>query len=105
MEWARTVLAQTVARMEAACQAKGCLDRWAVFKARLLDPMLDGAETPTYEELVARLGFRSPAEASNALITAKRQFDRLLHEVVAEYAGPDADVEAELRELHRALRG
>jgi hypothetical protein len=78
---------ETVARMQAECQAKGRLDRWGVFKARLLDPILDGTRAPSYEELIARLGFRSPAEASNALITARRQFDRLLREIVAEYAG------------------
>lgn len=103
LEWARTVLAETLARMEAACRAKPCLERWGVFKARLLDPALDGAHAPPYEELVLRFGFRSPAEASNTLITARRQFSRLLSEVVAEYAGADADVEAELRDLMRAL--
>jgi hypothetical protein len=103
LEWARTVLARVVTRMEGECQDKGRLDRWGVFKARLLDPMLDGADVPGYEDLVARFGFQSPAEASNALITAKRQFDRLLREVVAEYAGEGADVEAEIVELRRAL--
>jgi len=103
LEWARAVLAETLARMEAACQTKSCLERWGVFEARLLGPALDGAPAPPYEELVLRFGFRSPAEASNALITARRQFARLLSEVVAEYAGAGADVEAELRELMRAL--
>jgi hypothetical protein len=91
--------------MQAECQAKGRLDRWGVFKARLLDPILDGARAPSYEELIARLGFRSPAEASNALITARRQFDRLLREIVAEYAGEGADVETEIADLNRALSG
>jgi RNA polymerase sigma-70 factor (ECF subfamily) len=103
LEWARAVLAEALARMEAACQTKSCLERWGVFKARLLGPALDGAPAQPYEELVLRFGFRSPAEASNALITARRQFARLLSEVVAEYAGADVDVEAELRELMRAL--
>ena len=102
-EWARAVLVETLTRMEDACRAKSCLYRWDVFKARLLDPALDGALAPPYEELVGRFGFRSPAEASNALITARRQFARLLRVVVAEYAGAGADVEAELRDLMRAL--
>jgi RNA polymerase sigma-70 factor (ECF subfamily) len=105
VEWARAVLAETVARMEAECQAKGRPDRWEVFKTRLLEPLFDGAAAPRYEELVSKLGFRSPAEASNALITAKRMFDRLLREVIAEYAGEGADLGAELRELKQALSG
>jgi hypothetical protein len=103
LEWARAVLAETLARMGADCRTKSCLERWEVFKARLLDPALDGAQAPPYEDLVRRFSFRSPAEASNALITARRQFARLLRQAVAEYAGAGADVEAELRELMRAL--
>jgi DNA-directed RNA polymerase specialized sigma24 family protein len=103
LEWARAVLAETLVRMEAACRAKSCLERWGVFQARLLGPALDDAQVPPYEDLVVRFGFRSPAEASNALITARRQFARLLSEVVAEYAGAGADVEAELRDLMCAL--
>jgi hypothetical protein len=103
LEWGRTVLSEVFTRMEAECRTKERSDRWGVFKARLLDPMLDGAETPSYDDLVARFGFRSPAEASNALITAKRQFDRILHEVVGEYAGKGADLEAAIVELRCAL--
>lgn len=102
-EWARTVLTETVARLETECRTKGRLDRWEVFKTRLLEPLFDGAEAPGYEDLVTKLGFRSPAEASNALVTAKRMFDRLLREVISEYAGEGADLDAELRELKRAL--
>jgi DNA-directed RNA polymerase specialized sigma24 family protein len=103
LEWARAVLAETLVRMETACRSKSCLERWGVFKARLLDPALDGVQAPPYEDLVLRFGFRSPAEASNALITARRQFGRLLREVVAEYASSGADVETELADLMRAL--
>ena len=91
--------------MEAECTARHCLDRWGVFKARLLDPLLDGAEIPAYADMVTEFGFQSPAQASNALITAKRQFDRILREVVAEYAGARADVEEEIRELKLSLSG
>lgn len=105
VEWARAVLAETVERMEAECRSKGRLNRWEVFKTRLWEPLFDGTKAPGYEELVCKLGFCSPAEASNALITAKRMFDRLLREVISEYAGEDADLDAELRELKQALSG
>lgn len=51
----------------------------------------------------SQFGFHSPAEASNALITAKHIFDRLLREVVTDYSGDGTDLEAELRELKAAL--
>lgn len=34
-EWARSVLADTLRRMQAECEAKGRVDRWGVFKVRL----------------------------------------------------------------------
>ncbi len=105
LEWARAVLAEAVSRMHAECEAHKCLGRWSIFKARLVDPILDGADRPSYEALTAQLGFQSPGEASNALTTAKRQFDRLLRQVVAEYAGEGSDVEEELRELKLAASG
>ena len=101
--WAQTVVDETLRRLEAECQANGSVARWEVFRLRELGPKLDGVAPPPYEELVGRLGFRSPAEASNALITAKRAFARLFREVVSEYTGAGADVEEEIRELRLEL--
>jgi len=105
LDWARAVLAEALKRMQAECRLKSHHARWGVFRARLLEPLLEGTEAPPYEQLVRQFGLSSPAEASNALVTGKRQFDRLLHAVVAEYAGDGAEVETELRELKRALSG
>lgn len=101
--WASAVVEQTEDRMRVECERDGQLPRWGVFKARVLDPMLDGVEPMPYEELISRFGFRSPAEASNVLITAKRMFHRVLRQVVSEYAGEQADVEAEIRDLRIVL--
>ena len=56
-----------------------------------------------YEELVAKFGLRSPSEASNLLITAKRMFARVLREVVRETVADEAEVETEIMELKRIL--
>ena len=103
LEWARIVIDTTLTRMRAECEEKGCIERWGIFCARLVDPILEGAEAERYEDLMGRFGFESPSEASNALMTAKRQFHRLLREVIGEYAGQGSDVEEELRELMRTL--
>jgi RNA polymerase sigma-70 factor (ECF subfamily) len=102
-EWGRKVIDLATARMRAECEEKGCLGRWGLFEARLLGPMLDGAEVPKYEDLVAKFRFASPAEAQNTLATAKRQFDRLLRQVIAEYIGDPNAVEEEIRDLMRGL--
>jgi hypothetical protein len=48
-----------------------------------------------------RIGFKTPLQASNALVTAKRMFERQLRSVVAEYAGDESEVESELMDLRR----
>jgi DNA-directed RNA polymerase specialized sigma24 family protein len=101
LEWARAVLAQALASMEAECQATGQSARWQVFKLRRLDPDLHGVEPVPYDVLVARLAFTGPAQAFNTLASANRMLRRLLRAVVAEYS-PDSDVDDEIRELMAA---
>ena len=100
--WAREVLEEVSRRMKAECMAKGRADIWVVFECRTLRPILDRTEPLDYEEVVKRFGYRSPLQAWNVLMTAKRMYRRLLLEVVAEYAGPE-HVEAEVAELREIL--
>lgn len=101
--WAREVLAAAVANMRAECLASGREEIWAVFEARLLGPILGGSAVVPYAELVARLGFRSSAQASNALITAKRQFVRHLRAVIGQYADDETEIDEEIAALRAAL--
>ena len=103
MLWARQVLARALDRLCEECQAKGRMDLWRILEARTVSPVLDGVAPLPYEELVARFGLRSPSEASNLLITAKRMFSRTLREVVRETVSDDREVEAEILELRRIL--
>jgi RNA polymerase sigma-70 factor (ECF subfamily) len=103
VEWARQVIAEALRRAQAECETTGRADFWGMFEVRVVGPLLRGEPPPAYEELVARFGFQSPLQASNALTTAKRIFTRALHAVVAEYAESDEAVEEELRELRAIL--
>jgi DNA-directed RNA polymerase specialized sigma24 family protein len=106
LEWARRVLGETADRMRADSAARPDPDRqraWALFEMRVLRPTLDGDEPPPYAEVVRRLGFASPAQASNALVTGKRTFARLLRAVIGEYAADPGEVEAELNDLWAAV--
>jgi RNA polymerase sigma-70 factor (ECF subfamily) len=101
--WARGVLAETIQRMERHCQVTDRKDVWGVFECRILKPLFEEAEPMEYEELVAQFGLHSPAQASNLLITAKRMFGRFLRSVIAEYAGTEEEIEAEIEELKAVL--
>jgi hypothetical protein len=103
LRWAREVLAQALEAMRAECRAGGRDDLWRVFDARVVRPTLHGEDPLPYPALVAELGFASPAQASNALVTANRMFARVLRAVVGAYELGDVDVDAEIRDLWRIL--
>jgi RNA polymerase sigma-70 factor (ECF subfamily) len=103
VEWARQVVAEALRRTQAECEATGRANFWAMFEARVVGPLLRDENAPPYEELVSRIGFQSPLQASNALTTAKRMFARMLEEVVGEYADSEASVGSELQQLRAIL--
>ena len=100
--WARTVLLESLRRMCEECRQRKRTQTWSLFELRVAAPILTGAPPMDYAELVQRFGFASPAQASNALVTAVRQFRRVLHTVVEEYA-TDEQIEPELIDLHNIL--
>jgi hypothetical protein len=78
---------------------------WGIFDARVVTPMLEHSEPLSYEQLVARMGFTSPAQASNVLVTAKRMFIRIIRGVIGEYELGDEGIDAEIADLRLLLSG
>jgi RNA polymerase sigma-70 factor (ECF subfamily) len=101
--WAQRVISEALGRMQVQCERSGRCDLWAVFECRIVGPLLEGREPLDYGELVRRFGFRSPGQASNVLITAKRMYARTLRAVLAEYARDEEEVETEIEELRDIL--
>ena len=99
-------LVHTVIRaMQEECRKTGREDVWQVFEGRILAEVFGEAPVAGYEELARSLKLKSPTQAANLLVTAKRMYARLLRSAVAEYERDEADVEAELADLHRSLAG
>ncbi len=101
--WARGVIDQAVTQMHTECEKSGRMDVWGVFECRILGPTLEGTEPLDYRQLVERFGFRSPSEASNVLVTAKRMYARTLRSVVGQYARDDEEIGSEIAELREIL--
>jgi RNA polymerase sigma-70 factor (ECF subfamily) len=101
--WAKQVIDTTLQNMESECTASGRDDLWKLFNLRVVGPTLRNEPPPPYDQLVARFNFASPTQASNALVTAKRMFERSLRAVVGQYAGSNHSVEGELRDLREIL--
>ena len=106
--WARTVLAETLQRMETDCRNPAAEQPrrsfiWEMFRIRLLEPTLNDAPQVPYEDLITRFQLRSPMDASNLLLSGKRIFKAHLNQVIREYAGQDAATQAEIEALQTFL--
>jgi len=101
--WARQVVEEARLRMEAHCQASFRPDLWLVFSERILHPQADNIEPPSHDQVAFDLKLKSPKEASNLLITAKRLFARVLRLVVAEYVRDEREIDDEIKDLMRIL--
>ena len=97
--WAGEVLSEVTRRLRAECQQTGRAHLWGVFEARMLQPIIDGAEPPSHEALAKKYNLPSAAHSANALTSAKRLFTRTFRAVVSEYAADEAEVDSEIREL------
>jgi hypothetical protein len=76
---------------------------WGVFDARILGPTHRDEPPLEYTTLVVRFGLKSPAQASNVLMTGKRMFERTLRSLVAEYVAEGEDIESEIGDLREVL--
>jgi DNA-directed RNA polymerase specialized sigma24 family protein len=108
LAWARTVLAETLRRMEADCKnpskdqpRRGYI--WEMFRIRLLEPVFNDAPQPSYDQLIDHFGLKSPTDASNTLLSAKRIFKAHLIKVIKEYAGQDSATATEIQALEDFL--
>jgi DNA-directed RNA polymerase specialized sigma24 family protein len=97
-EWLRSLFSCAVGRLRESYAARGRADRFAVFQQ--YDLASDDRDRPTYAELARRLG-RSPADITNELAAARRDFRRLVLEALREQCATDEEFEAESRALTR----
>ncbi|MEM7397078.1 MAG: hypothetical protein AAF492_32535, partial [Verrucomicrobiota bacterium] len=87
LEWVHLVIQESLSRVKTECENSGREAFWRLFQNRLVAPVLDGSEPTPYADLIEDLGFKSPLQASNALLTAKRMFQREFKAVVFDYTG------------------
>jgi hypothetical protein len=102
-EWASRVIEMTLQLMKQECEADGRMDLWEIFEGRLLRPIFENEKPESYRQVTERYGLKTPTDAYNALVTAKRRFSRALEETVARYERYTPDVEEEIRDLFRSL--
>jgi RNA polymerase sigma factor (sigma-70 family) len=97
-EWLRSLFSCAAGRLRDSCDARGRATRFQAFEQ--YDLASDDSDRPTYAELARRLGV-SPAEVTNELAAARREFRRLVLDVLREQCATDEEFEAESRALTR----
>jgi len=96
--WASELILRVLDSFSRECRATGKEVHYAIFRRRIVEPVLERYNPPPLSELAAEFGL-SMKEASNRLVTAKRAFVRLLEDEVRSYASSEEDMTAEIREL------
>jgi RNA polymerase sigma-70 factor (ECF subfamily) len=103
-QWAATVLALALDRVESDCAACGQRAHWAAFSAAVLDPVLRYASPPPLDELARTVGAQDAAQVSSQIQTVRRKFRRTLRQVIGETLADPAHADDELQSLTRFLR-
>ncbi len=70
--WARRVIAESLDRMQARCEAEGEQKLWQLFHGRVVAPLYEGAPARSYADLMADARTRVADVAANLLVKAKR---------------------------------
>ena len=95
-EWLRALFAAAADRLRAACASRGRADRFAVFEQ--YDLAADEGDRPTYAEMARRLGVPI-TDVTNELAAARREFRRLVLDVLREQCASDEEFEVESKAL------
>lgn len=98
--WALTLLERTLERLRREFEAAG---KGAMF-SRLEGHLTGEQETAPYAQLAAELG-TSEGAVKVAVHRLRRRFGALLREEIAETVSEPAEVDDEIRQLFRSLRG
>ena len=98
-EWAQTAIVNALRQTRDFCRRKNHANVWRVLFKRVVEPLVNPGNEPSYEELAAACGLRSSGEARNLMLTARRIFQRQVCLVLGEYKGDSDMVQADLRDL------
>ena len=97
-EWLRALFAEAAARLRTACAARDRASRFTLFER--YDLADEDEARPTYAALAGELGL-SAAVVTNELAAARREFRRLVLEILREQCGSDEEFDAEARAFMR----
>jgi len=76
--WVSSLLEQVLEQVENKCRQDGKTVHWRIFHDRVLEPIMDGTNSPSLQEVCDKYGIQDDAKASNMIVTVKRRFQAAL---------------------------
>lgn len=102
--WADGLLQEVLRELELDCSTRGRLAHWCVFRDWFLETQTGEGKQPM-EEICLKHGVADTAAAYHMVENLKRRFRTILRGHVASLAGPDGDVEEEIRRFIEIFSG
>lgn len=100
--WATGLVFRVLRHLEKESSETGKSIHFDIFNQRILRPLLENVQAPSLAELATRHGL-DEKQAGNALLTARRAYQRLLRDEIRLYAQSEEEVSTEVRDLFRIL--
>ena len=101
--WVADLLDQVLAEVEEEYCSTNRLSHWAVFRAKIIDPIFDDVKAPPLAKICKQYEIVDEAAASNMITTVKRRFRAVLKRRLRNFVLSDCDIEEEIRELYKIL--
>jgi len=100
--WAQDLVHRVLRALEDECAVTGKEDHFALFRARIIEPALEGTKAPSLAELAPRFGI-TEKQAANYVLTARRAYQRLLRDEISTYALSEEDAAEEIHNVFNML--
>ena len=97
--WKSSLLDRALSEVQAECQGQNLELHWKVFRDRVVQPIIDGKQPPSYQDICSLYGIESESKVSNMLVTVKRRFKTALKKQLRATVLSDDDIHPELQEM------
>ena len=99
--WVSSLQEQALEQVENKCRQDGKTVHWCIFHDRVLEPIMDGTNSPSLKEVCDKYGIQDDVKASNMIVTVKRRFQAALRKHLRDSVLSDELVNGELEEIRR----
>jgi hypothetical protein len=90
--------------LQSECKEQGLEIHWGVFRDRVIQPIIEGKNPPSYQDICCKYGIDSESKVSNMLVTVKRRFKAALKKQLRATVLSEGDVNPELQEMLNLFR-